>query len=90
MYFIIFRDFQADSEQLSARWDFSSEPCPIVKYYWAIYRIDDLELQPWTDTQGMILSQLAVVFNKNRSILWCFICILGQDFAASHTFISAY
>ncbi|XP_064646203.1 uncharacterized protein LOC135499389 [Lineus longissimus] len=45
------KDFQSDSEQLSARWDFTGDPCPIIKYYWAIYRIDNIELQPWTDTQ---------------------------------------
>ena len=37
---IVFRDFQDHIEGLSARWDFSGDPCPIEKYEWAIHRFD--------------------------------------------------
>ncbi|XP_033637389.1 uncharacterized protein LOC117298318 isoform X2 [Asterias rubens] len=43
------RDFQTSLNELSASWDFSGDPCPIREYEWAIYRIDEVEIQPLTD-----------------------------------------
>ncbi|XP_038050728.1 uncharacterized protein LOC119723897 [Patiria miniata] len=42
-------DFQTSLHEMSASWDFSGDPCPMKKYEWAIYRIDEQEIQPLTD-----------------------------------------
>ncbi|CAH1259269.1 FAT1 [Branchiostoma lanceolatum] len=42
-------DYQQRTDQLAATWDFSGDPCPIVKYKWSIVRVDEHVLQPLTD-----------------------------------------
>ncbi|XP_022100316.1 uncharacterized protein LOC110984425 [Acanthaster planci] len=44
-------DFQTSLHEMSAAWDFSGDPCPITKYEWAIYRVDNQEIQPFTNVQ---------------------------------------
>ncbi|CAH1258771.1 JAG1 [Branchiostoma lanceolatum] len=41
-------DYQERTDQLAATWDFSGDPCPIVKYEWSIVRVDEHVLQPLT------------------------------------------
>ncbi|KAI8510725.1 hypothetical protein Bbelb_116410, partial [Branchiostoma belcheri] len=41
-------DYQERTDQLAATWDFSGDPCPIVKYEWSIVRVDEQVLQPLT------------------------------------------
>ena len=43
------RDFQDNNDGLSAHWDFSGDPCPIVRYHWAIHKFDGTVVLPMTD-----------------------------------------
>ncbi|XP_078664148.1 uncharacterized protein LOC144907219 [Branchiostoma floridae x Branchiostoma belcheri] len=45
-------DYQTSLDELQASWDFSGDPCPIVKYEWSIGRVDEAVIQPYTDVQG--------------------------------------
>ncbi|KAI8485717.1 hypothetical protein Bbelb_365510, partial [Branchiostoma belcheri] len=45
-------DYQTSLDELQASWDFSGDPCPIVKYEWSIGRVDEAVIQPFTDVQG--------------------------------------
>ena len=45
----LFRDYQGHNDGISAHWDFSGDPCPIVKYQWSVHRMDGLEVLPVSD-----------------------------------------
>ncbi|KAL5014713.1 hypothetical protein ScPMuIL_008983 [Solemya velum] len=45
-------NFQTDRTTIMAVWDVSGDPCPVVKYEWAIERMDGLSVQEFVDTEG--------------------------------------
>ncbi|KAK3612515.1 hypothetical protein CHS0354_024486 [Potamilus streckersoni] len=45
-------EYQTDRTTLYARWDVSGDPCPAVKYEWAIERIDGYRVQEFVNTYG--------------------------------------
>ncbi|KAK3612537.1 hypothetical protein CHS0354_024514 [Potamilus streckersoni] len=45
-------EYQTDRTTLYARWDVSGDPCPAVKYEWAIERLDGYRVQDFVDTFG--------------------------------------
>ncbi|KAK3609657.1 hypothetical protein CHS0354_035942 [Potamilus streckersoni] len=42
-------DFTTDTTTISAKWDISGDPCPAVKFEWAIYRLDGKQEQEFLD-----------------------------------------
>ncbi|KAK3788402.1 hypothetical protein RRG08_044436, partial [Elysia crispata] len=45
-------DYQTSRTAISARWDVSGDPCPVLTYEWAIERIDGQRVQDYYDTNG--------------------------------------
>ncbi|KAL5015119.1 hypothetical protein ScPMuIL_009389 [Solemya velum] len=45
-------NFQTDRTTIMAAWDVSGDPCPVVKYEWAVERMDGLTVQEFVDTEG--------------------------------------
>ncbi|XP_046574117.1 uncharacterized protein LOC124282192 [Haliotis rubra] len=45
-------DFQTSLSRMGAKWDVSGDPCPVVKYEWAIQRADGLRVQEYFNTEG--------------------------------------
>ncbi|KAK3104702.1 hypothetical protein FSP39_008103 [Pinctada imbricata] len=43
-------DFQTDPSTIMAQWDVSGDPCPVVKYEWAIQRLDGVVISDFLDT----------------------------------------
>lgn len=43
------RDYQTDPSTIQTSWDVSGDPCPAVKYEWAIRRLDGLEISSFLD-----------------------------------------
>nr|XP_006820036.1 PREDICTED: uncharacterized protein LOC102804939 [Saccoglossus kowalevskii] len=41
-------DYQNDNTQIYGKWNFSGDPCPIIKYEWTIVRFDETVIQPFT------------------------------------------
>ena len=41
-----FREYQIHNTGLEANWDFSGDPCPIVRYEWEVRRFDGLVVLP--------------------------------------------
>lgn len=44
-----YRDYQTDPSTIQTSWDVSGDPCPAVKYEWAIRRLDGLEISSFLD-----------------------------------------
>ncbi|XP_052806221.1 uncharacterized protein LOC128235438 [Mya arenaria] len=42
-------DYQVETSSLEAKWDVSGDPCPIIKYEWAIESTDGRVIQNFTD-----------------------------------------
>ena len=49
-------DYQTSLEEVSAWWDFSGDPCPIIDHEWAIHRLDDVVYQNMTSVGGKAVS----------------------------------
>ena len=49
---LICRDFQTDPSTIRASWDVSGDPCPPVKYEWAIRRLDGHEISSFFSTNS--------------------------------------
>ncbi|XP_048258679.1 uncharacterized protein LOC124137747 [Haliotis rufescens] len=45
-------DFQTSLSRMGAKWDVSGDPCPVVKYEWAIQRADGRRVQEYFNTEG--------------------------------------
>ncbi|XP_052806226.1 uncharacterized protein LOC128235445 [Mya arenaria] len=42
-------DYQVETSSLEAKWDVSGDPCPVIKYKWAIESTDGRVIQNFTD-----------------------------------------
>ncbi|XP_052806219.1 uncharacterized protein LOC128235437 [Mya arenaria] len=42
-------DYQVETSSLEAKWDVSGDPCPVIKYEWAIESTDGRVIQNFTD-----------------------------------------
>ena len=49
---LCFSDFQVSFDTLQASWDTSGDPCPAVKYEWAITRLDGMLTQSLLDMRS--------------------------------------
>ncbi|XP_033105583.1 uncharacterized protein LOC117107873 isoform X2 [Anneissia japonica] len=49
-------DFQTDAYELRATWNFNGDPCPIIKYEWAITRIDGVVIQDFKYVSTKLLA----------------------------------
>ncbi|XP_048258717.1 uncharacterized protein LOC124137708 isoform X1 [Haliotis rufescens] len=45
-------NFQTSLSRMGAKWDVSGDPCPVVKYEWAIQGADGLRVQEYFNTEG--------------------------------------
>ena len=52
MSLFAYRDFQTNINTIQAGWDMSGDPCPAVRYEWAIRRVDGLEVSSFLDMGG--------------------------------------
>ena len=48
----IFRNYQTDTSTIRAGWDVSGDPCPAVKYEWAVERLDGHFVQDFVEVPG--------------------------------------
>ena len=44
-----------DTTTVWAAWDVSGDPCPVVKYEWAVERLDGHVIQEFTEVQGKLI-----------------------------------
>ncbi|XP_067658325.1 uncharacterized protein [Haliotis asinina] len=59
-------DYQTSMTSMSAQWDVSGDPCPVVKYEWAIHRADGLVVQDFVDTEGRTFGVNDQLTMKNK------------------------
>jgi hypothetical protein len=52
LYLFVHRDFQTDPSTIRASWDVTGDPCPPVKYEWAIRRLDGHEIYSFFTTNS--------------------------------------
>ena len=50
--FLHFRNYQTDTSTIRAAWDVSGDPCPAVKYEWAVERLDGHIVQDFIEVPG--------------------------------------
>ena len=64
---------------ISARWDVSGDPCPVLKYEWAIERIDGERVQEFYDTNGQYWSTIVLDMFKTcfTDLLPCRVPVLS-------------
>ncbi|XP_048250418.1 uncharacterized protein LOC124151537 [Haliotis rufescens] len=59
-------DYQTSMSSMYAQWDVSGDPCPVVKYEWAIQRADGLVVQDFVDTEGRTFGVNDQLTMKNK------------------------
>ena len=57
---------------MEAKWDVSGDPCPVVRYEWAIQRADGLRVQEFTDMGGKTtdLQRRSLIYYTESKTPW--------------------
>ena len=55
---LLFRNYQTDTTTIRAAWDVRGDPCPVIKYEWAVERLDGKTIQDFIPVTGKFIPLL--------------------------------